>query len=375
MQKGIIISDNIEKYKEEIKSRLSSKYLLHFSYDINLLLKAVVSGGLSFVAFDPNTLFIDFIKFFSKVKSLYGKIPVFLISNNSISSKIPPIVERFISYKIDEAFYLEDDINNFIDSLSNLPIQEDDKKIHLLYSSLIGQSENTENLRLFVSNVAKNESPVLLLGATGCGKSKVARLIHDLSSRKNRNFQSIDMGSIPSQLVESTLFGSKKGAYTDAYRDTRGLIEQANNGTLFLDEIENMSLEIQMKLLNVLETRKVRAVGDDVEKEVNFRLICASNRDLKNMVSKGLFREDLYYRIKVLSFKIQALCDRKVDIEELAKFYTQKLNIEISKEAISKLERGNFKGNIRELFFVIERASIKAQKLQTIYPEHIFLES
>ena len=143
MQKGIIISDNIEKYKEEIKSRLSSKYLLHFSYDINLLLKAVVSGGLSFVAFDPNTLFIDFIKFFSKVKSLYGKIPVFLISNNSISSKIPPIVERFISYKIDEAFYLEDDINNFIDSLSNLPIQEDDKKIHLLCSSLNGQSENT----------------------------------------------------------------------------------------------------------------------------------------------------------------------------------------------------------------------------------------
>lgn len=377
MQKGIIIFNNIEKYKEEMKNKLSSKYLLHFSQDISLLLKAVVSGNVSFVAFDPDTLFINFIKFFDRIKALYDEMPVFLISSNPWSNKLVPIIERFISHKISEVFYLGDNIDNFIDRLNNLPIQEENKKesIHLLYNSLIGQSENTEDLRLFVSSAARNENPVLLLGATGCGKSKVARLIHDLSSRNDKTFQSIDIGSIPSQLVESTLFGSKRGAYTDAYKDTKGLIEIANNGTLFLDEIENMSLDVQMKLLNVLETHKVRAVGDDVEKEVKFRLICASNRNLRKMVSKGLFREDLYYRIKVLSFQIQALHNRKADISELAIFYSKKLNIKISKEAISKLETGNFKGNIRELFFIMEKACSNAYPLQTIYPEHIILES
>ena len=377
MQKGlIIISENLKKYKEDIIGKLSSSYLLHFSNDMNLLSNAIISGNVRFVAFDLNVLFINFLELFSKINAFYDKMPVFLLSNSPISCKVVSSIERFISHNINEVIYLENNVDSFIDAINNLPNQQENKKenIHLLYTSIIGKSENTEDLRLFVSTVARNENSVLLLGETGCGKSKVAKLIHDLSDRKDENFQSIDMGCIPSQLMESLLFGAKKGSYTDAYESRKGLIEIANNGTLFLDEIENMPLEIQMKLLRVLETHKIRAIGENTEKNVNFRLICASNRNLTKMVRKGLFREDLYYRIKVLSFQIQALRYRKIDIGELSKFYTEKRNFKISEEAISKLETGTFRGNVRELFFIIERACIKASPLQIIYPEHIIFD-
>ena len=374
MQKGLIISNNIEKYREKIKNKLSSKYLLHFSNDINLLSNAIISGNVMFIAFDPNTLYINFIDLFHKIKAFYEKIPVFLISDFTISDKILPVIERFISYKINEVVYLNKDIDSFIETLNNLPEQEENKNIHLLYNSLIGESENTENLRFFISSVARNENSVLLLGETGCGKTTVAGLIHDLSNRKDKKFISLDIGTIPSQLIESVLFGAKKGSYTDACENMKGIIEEANNGTLFLDEIENMSLEIQMKLLRVLETHKIRAIGENTEKYIDFRLICASNCNLKEMIAKGLFREDLYYRINIANFEIQPLRERKVDISNLSRFYAKKYNFTISDEAISKLETGNFKGNIRELFYIIERAFIKASPLQTIYPEHIIFE-
>ena len=376
MQKGLVISDVIEKYKEEIKDKLSSRYLLHFSSNIDLLQKALVSGDVMFVAFDPNTLHINFIELFSKIKALYDEIPIFIISNSVISNETIPNIERLISYKINEVFCLESDLDSFIERLLSLPDIEENRKesIQLLFNTLIGKSENTEELKLFASTVAKTESSVLLLGETGCGKTKVASLIHDLSNRKNKKFISVDVGTIPSQLIESTLFGARKGSYTGAYENTKGLIEEANNGTLFLDEVENMSLDIQMKLLNVLETHKIRLIGENAEKYINFRLICASNRDLSEMVSEGKFRQDLYYRINILKFKIEPLRNRKEDIGELSIFYAGKLNMKISNKAISKLETYSFKGNVRELFCIIERATIMASPLNIIYPEHIIFD-
>lgn len=373
MKTGLIISNNVEKYKEKIKTKLSSKYLLHFSTNMHVLSKAIISGNIGFIAFDIDTLLISFIDFFSKIKALYDKIPVFLISDFQISNESLFIVERFVSYRITEAICLEKNIDSFIDTLNNLPEQIENKKedIHVLYDSLIGKSENAEDLRLFISTVARNNSSILLAGETGCGKTKVAKLIHNLSNRKNEKFITVDIGTIPEELVESILFGAKKGSYTGAYENTKGLIEEAHNGTLFLDEIENMSLNVQMKLLRVLETHKIRSIGENAEKYVDFRLICASNRSLGEMVDKGLFRQDLYYRIKVLSFEIQALRERKIDIRTLSEFYAEKLKIKISNKAILKLENHVFTGNIRELFCIIERASIKAKPLDVIYPEHI----
>lgn len=374
MRKGLVISENIEKYKEKIRSSLSSKYLLHFSNNESLLSNAIISGDVAFIAFDPNTLHVNFINLFNRIKALYDNIPTFLISDLPVSNKTVSIIERFISYKINEVICLNDDINNFIEILNNLPIQERNENIRLLYSSLIGESENVENLRLFISTVSRNESSVLLTGETGCGKTTVANLIHELSNRKEKKFVSLDIGTIPTQLIESMLFGVRKGAYTDAYESTKGIIEEANEGTLFLDEVENMSLEVQMKLLRVLETHKMRALGENKEKYVNFRLICASNRNLRDMIEKGLFREDLYYRINISNFEIKPLRERKIDISNLSRYYAEKHNFKISEEAISKLKSGYFKGNIRELFCIIERAHAKAYPLEIVYPEHIVFE-
>ena len=143
---------------------------------------------------------------------------------------------------------------------------------------------------------------------------------------------------------------------------------------MFLDEIENMSLDIQIKLLNVLETHKIRVLGENREKYINFRLICATNCNLKEMVDKGLFRRDLYYRINILNFEIQPLRERTIDIGILAKFYAEEHNFTISKEAILKLKRGEFKGNVRELFCIMERAFLKASSLERIYSEHIIFD-
>ena len=376
MEKGLIICADIEKHKEGIKNRLSSRYLLHFSNDMDLLSNAIISGDVRFVAFDLDTKFVNFIELFDKIKALYSKMPVFLISSCKISNNALSLAERFISHKINAVIDLDDNLDTFITTLENLPEQWESKKedIRLLYNTLIGKSENTEDLRLFVASVARTESSVLLLGETGCGKTRVASLIHELSNRKEKKFVSIDVGTIPSQLIESTLFGARKGSYTGAYENTKGLIEEADGGTLFLDEIENMSLDIQIKLLNVLETHKIRVLGENREKYINFRLICATNCNLKEMVDKGLFRRDLYYRINILNFEIQPLRERTIDIGILAKFYAEEHNFTISKEAILKLKRGEFKGNVRELFCIMERAFLKASSLERIYSEHIIFD-
>ncbi len=185
---------------------------------------------------------------------------------------------------------------------------------------------------------------------------------------------SVDMGTIPSELVETTLFGVKKGAYTGASEDRKGLIEQANHGTLFLDEIENMSLDMQSKLLRVLETHKIRVVGENIEKNIDFRLICASNCNLLEMIKLGKFRQDLYYRINVLNFEIQPLRERRIDIEVLSSFYAEKHNFTITDGALNKLKSAKFMGNVRELFHVIERACIMSFPLKIIYPEHIIID-
>jgi len=376
MKKGLIISGDTEKYEKEIRNKLHTEYLLHFSCDMNLLSAAIISGDVAFIAFDPKTLLFNFIDFFSKINSLYGDVPTFLISNCYISEKAIKGIERFISHKIIKSYCFEKDIDDFIDVIQDLPARDENEKIKIarIYNSLIGKSKNMEELRLFISNASKFEQTVLLLGETGCGKTSVAELIHDLSDRKNKEIVSVDMGTIPSELVETTLFGVKKGAYTGASEDRKGLIEQANHGTLFLDEIENMSLDMQSKLLRVLETHKIRGVGENIEKNIDFRLICASNCNLLEMIKLGKFRQDLYYRINVLNFEIQPLRERRIDIEVLSSFYAEKHNFTITDGALNKLKSAKFVGNVRELFHVIERACIMSFPLKIIYPEHIIID-
>jgi DNA-binding NtrC family response regulator len=230
---------------------------------------------------------------------------------------------------------------------------------------LIGSSPAWKSVLEYVAKVASTPANVLITGENGTGKELIAHEIHRLSARAEKVLVTVDMGSITETLFESELFGHKKGAFTDAQTDRTGKIETAHEGTLFLDEIGNLPLPMQSKLLSVLQNRTITRVGENHPVPVDIRLICATNCNLLQMVSKGSFREDLLYRINTIHIELPPLRSRKTDIPELARFfltkYTSKYNkpeLTISGAAMQKLEDYLWPGNVRELQHSIEKAVI-----------------
>jgi two-component system NtrC family response regulator len=233
------------------------------------------------------------------------------------------------------------------------------------FERIIGQSPLLRHTVALARKVTTCDTTVLLLGETGTGKELFARAIHAHGSRAGYPFLAINCSALSRNILESELFGHQAGAFTGAIRDKRGLIEAAAGGSLFLDEIGEMHLELQAKLLRVLETRQFFKVGSTVPSEANIRIISATNRNLETDVEEGKFREDLFYRLNVFTIEIPSLRARKKDIPLLTEYFInhfcRKLGKHIegmSKEFIELLERQHWKGNIRELRNVIERALI-----------------
>jgi two-component system, NtrC family, response regulator AtoC len=234
--------------------------------------------------------------------------------------------------------------------------------------ALVGDGEVMQQLRATIERVATTRSTVLILGESGTGKELVARAIHDASPRRARRFVAVNCAAIPGALLESELFGHRRGAFTDAVRDKTGLFEDADGGTLFLDEIGELPLALQAKLLRALQEGEIRRVGDTQSIKVDVRLIAATLRDLAGDVREGRFREDLYYRLNVLAVPVPPLRDRPEDIPQLARFFAQRHatrhslgEIELSDVAIEALVRQPWPGNVRELENVIERAVVLAE--------------
>ncbi len=226
--------------------------------------------------------------------------------------------------------------------------------------------------------VAPSDLTVLLTGETGTGKGLLAYSIHALSKRSARNFMAINCAAIPETLLESELFGHKKGSFTGAYSDKKGLLAEAESGTVFLDEIGKMPLSMQGKLLQFLDTRRVRPVGDNRELLVDVRIVCASKRDLKQMAAGGAFLEDLYYRLSDFPLLIPALRDRRVDVELLASHFVQRFSHEMEIETpdmdqafLQRLESHNWPGNVRELEKTLQRAMVLAREDCALRPEHL----
>jgi two-component system, NtrC family, response regulator len=235
------------------------------------------------------------------------------------------------------------------------------------FESIIGNSELIQYAVTQAKKVAPTDATVLLLGETGTGKEVFAQAIHHASRRSGKPFVAINVSSFSKELLESELFGHLSGAFTNAMKDKRGLIEEADGGTLFLDEIGEMAFDLQAKLLRVLETSEFLKVGDTKPTKVDVRLVTATNRDLETEVSEGKFREDLFYRLNLFTIELPSLRARKEDIPLLADhflhLYAAKTNGKVSgmdKEFISRLTEHEWKGNIRELKNVIERAVILA---------------
>jgi two-component system, NtrC family, response regulator PilR len=231
------------------------------------------------------------------------------------------------------------------------------------FSNIIGGSPRMQEVFSLIERVAKTTSTVLISGESGTGKELIARAVHYSGPRSRHHFLSINCGAMPENLLESELFGHEKGAFTGAVREKKGLFHEADQGTLFLDEIGEMTPTMQVKLLRVLQDKKIRRVGGNREEPVDVRIIAATNLDLQERISTGDFREDLYYRINVIPISLPPLRERREDIAPLVEFFVEKFSEElglehkpVSKRALELLQEYHWPGNVRQLENTIERA-------------------
>jgi len=247
--------------------------------------------------------------------------------------------------------------------------------------TIYGESERIKEIRKLIQIVAETpRTSVLIQGESGTGKELVSNAVHFASSRSNKPYIKINCSAIPDNLLESELFGHEKGAFTDAKMMKKGLFEMANTGTIFLDEISSMKLSLQPKILRVLETQTFRRIGGIADIKIDVRVIAATNTDLSALVKEKEFRDDLYYRLKVMEIDLPPLRERKQDILLLAKLFLQEFNIEFNKhvqkfnpKTEDLLESYSWPGNVRELKNVIERSVILTQT-EIVQPEHLPLE-
>ena len=245
---------------------------------------------------------------------------------------------------------------------------------------LEGQSEAARQLYTYVKLVAPNYMSVLINGASGTGKEYVAKRIHQLSKRSEKPFVAIDCGAIPKELAASEFFGHKKGSFTGAIEDKVGAFIEADGGTIFLDEIGNLSYDVQVQLLRVLQERRVKPIGTTTEVKVDVRLIAATNEDLKASIKSGAFREDLYHRINEFTIYMPHLCERGEDIPLFANFFLDQANRELEKpvpgflpEAMEKISQYTWPGNLREMRNTVMRAALLAQG-NPIRVEHLGID-
>ncbi len=242
---------------------------------------------------------------------------------------------------------------------------------------IIGRTPAMQRVKTLIEKIAPTDSSVLILGETGTGKELVARRIHDLSKRVHMPFVAVNCGALPENLVESELFGHRKGAFTGADTPRKGLIEVANGGTLFLDELGELDKSMQVKMLRFLESGEVRRVGENDAFHVDVRIVCATNRDLQVMVREGSFREDLFFRVNTFEIQLPSLRERKEDVPDLARALISRHlkrrdlpeNI-LAPETIAVLQKYDWSGNVREMANALEHAVILAEG-STILPEHL----
>lgn len=228
---------------------------------------------------------------------------------------------------------------------------------------LLGTSSAMQHMREMIGKVARSQAPVHISGESGTGKELVAKLIHESGPRRDGPFIPVNCGAIPTELMESELFGHKRGSFTGAVSDKKGLIQSAEGGTLFLDEIADLPLHMQVKLLRVIQEKAVRPVGDQLEVGVDVRVLSATHKNLSQLVTEGKFREDLFYRVNVIELRVPSLRERTEDVRELAEAVLRRLGRRmkipppmLGKDALKALESYAFPGNVRELENILERA-------------------
>ncbi len=370
MSKILIIEDEaaIRRVLSKILSEESVTYQVEDAEDGLQGLEKIKNQDYDLVLCDIKMPKMDGIELLEAVKKIKPEIPMVMISGHG------DMETAIHSMKLGAFDYISKppDLNRLLNTVRNALDKKQlivenkilKKKVNKNYE-MIGESEAINHIKLMVDKVALTEARVLITGPNGTGKELVAHQLHEKSERANFPLIEVNCAAIPSELIESELFGHVKGAFTSAIKDRSGKFESADGGTIFLDEIGDMSLPAQAKVLRALQESLIQRVGADKDIKVNVRVIAATNKDLKLEIAEGRFREDLYHRLAVILIKVPALNDRRDDIPLLIEHFSDKIASEqgnaiklFSAEAIKLLQEYDWTGNIRELRNVIERLII-----------------
>lgn len=335
-------------------------------------LKKVESNSFDLVLCDIKMPKMDGLEVLAKLQELNPDLPVVMISGHgTIETAVDAIKSGAFDYiaKPPDLNRLLVTVRNALDRSSLITETKTLKRKVFKTREMIGKSEQISQIKSMIDKVAPTDARVLITGSNGTGKELVARWIHEKSQRAAGPLVEVNCAAIPSELIESELFGHEKGAFTSAIKQRIGKFEQANNGTLFLDEIGDMSLSAQAKVLRALQENKITRVGGEKEIQVSPRVLAATNKDLKAEIEKGNFREDLYHRLSVIVIHVPSLRERKDDIPVLAEHFVKEICEDygmplksFSADALNALQSKAWTGNIRELRNVIERLVILSDK-------------
>lgn len=375
MQKplALIVDDEVDicELLELTLNRMDINTLV--AYDLKTAYKLLGENQITICLTDmrlPDGNGLDLVK---KVQSHYAHIPIAMISaHGNMDTAIEalksgafdfvskPVVLSELRNLVNAAIKLVKQYNP--DSQAS---QQDDPDVQANLSSdsrgLLGHSAKIDKVRQMINKLAKSQAPIHISGESGTGKELAARQIHNQSSRQDKPFVPVNCGAIPSELMESEFFGHKRGSFTGAIKDKKGLFLAANGGTLFLDEVADLPLNMQVKLLRAIQEKSIRPVGAEQEIDIDVRIISATHKNLKALVEAELFRQDLFYRINVIELNMPALKERPEDISPLCEHLLGQLNqtgpqVSLSDQAIAALRCYSFPGNVRELENILERA-------------------
>lgn len=369
----ILIIDDEKAICNTLKEILTyEKYEVDIANDGAEGIKKVETGNYDLVLSDIKMPKMDGIEVLTKLQELNPDLPVVMISGHgTIDTAVDALKKGAYDYisKPPDLNRLLVTVRNALDRSSLITETKILKKKIYKTRDMVGESPSIAEIKAIIEKVAPTEARVLVTGSNGTGKELVARWIHEKSNRAGGPMVEVNCAAIPSELIESELFGHEKGAFTSAIKQRIGKFEQASGGTLFLDEIGDMSLSAQSKVLRALQENKITRVGGDKEISVSPRVVAATNRDLKAEIEKGNFREDLYHRLSVILIHVPSLNDRKDDIPLLANHFLKEIcddygmpQKSFTPEALKELQKINWTGNIRELRNVVERLVILSDK-------------
>ncbi|WP_440122412.1 sigma-54-dependent transcriptional regulator [Tenacibaculum sp. Ill] len=374
MSKILIIEDEaaIRRVLKKIISEENDSYEVEEAEDGLQGIEMIKKTDYDLVLCDIKMPKMDGVEVLEKARKLKPEIPMVMISGHGdLDTAVNTMRLGAFDY-ISKPPDLNRLLNTVRNALDKKELVVENKRLKKKVSKnyeMIGESDAITHIKDIIEKVSATDARVLITGPNGTGKELVAHWLHEKSERSKASMVEVNCAAIPSELIESELFGHVKGSFTGANKDRAGKFEAANGGTIFLDEIGDMSLSAQAKVLRALQENRIQRVGSDKDIKVNVRVVAATNKDLKKEIEEGRFREDLYHRLAVILIKVPALNDRREDIPLLVDFFAKKISEEqgmskkgFSEDAIKLLQEYDWTGNIRELRNVVERLLILGEK-------------